>query len=236
VNLRAKRHYLRDLIEAKSKSLPPLIHEERALGFRGWHERGYLPHCDYPGLIQFVTFRLKDSMPETRRREWEHLLSIEEEQEKRAQFESYLDRGLGECHLRDRRVAAVVENALLHGHGESFELIAWCIMPNHVHALMHVWQKPLAKILQSWKSYSAGEANEILNRNGVFWEPEYWDTFMRDEEQKRKAIRYIENNPVKANLCREPNEWPFSSARLRDELRQLKIIATRRAGALRSDA
>ena len=42
----------------------------RALGFFGWHERGYLPHCDFPGLVEFVTFRLADSMPTSRRGEW----------------------------------------------------------------------------------------------------------------------------------------------------------------------
>ena len=46
---------------------------------------------------------------------------------------------------------------------------------------------------------------------------------MRDEEQERKAVRYIENNPVKARLCRVDKEWPFSSARFRDEFRRLLI-------------
>jgi hypothetical protein len=35
----------------------PLTDEERSLGFLGWHERGYLPPCDIPGLVQFVTLR-----------------------------------------------------------------------------------------------------------------------------------------------------------------------------------
>jgi hypothetical protein len=55
------------------------------------------------------------------------------------------------------------------------------------------------------------------------WQREYWDTFMRSEEQERTAIRYIEGNPVKAGLCRVAEEWMFSSARLRDEHRQLKL-------------
>jgi hypothetical protein len=49
------------------------------------------------------------------------------------------------------------------------------------------------------------------------WQREYWDTFMRNEEQERKAIQYIENNPVKAKLCRAAKEWLFSSARFRDD-------------------
>jgi hypothetical protein len=40
---------------------------------------------------------------------------------------------------------------------------------------------------------------------------------MRDEDQQRTAIRYIENNPVKARYCAFGKDWAFSSARFRDE-------------------
>jgi len=53
------------------------------------------------------------------------------------------------------------------------------------------------------------------------WEREYWDTFMRDEEQEKTAVRYIESNPVKAKLCRTAEDWSFSSARFRDKYRRL---------------
>ena len=98
---RTKREYLRELVADKNRWSRPLTGEERALGFLGWHERGYLPHCDFPGLVQFVTFRLADSMPASRRGEWEHLLKIEDVREKRTKLEEYLDRGAGECWLRD---------------------------------------------------------------------------------------------------------------------------------------
>jgi len=221
---RTKRAYLRELVADKNRwSGLKLTDAERALGFLGWHERGYLPHCDYPGLVQLVTFRLVDSMPASRRDEWEHLLAIEDEREKRTKLEEYLDRGVGDCDLRDPRIASIAEGALLHGHEKLYELLAWCVMPNHVHVLVHVWRSPLAKMLQSWKSFSAGEANALLARCGKFWEPEYWDTYMRDADQGRKAIRYIENNPVKAKLCRTPEEWEFSSARFRDDYRRLVL-------------
>jgi hypothetical protein len=48
---------------------------------------------------------------------------------------------------------------------------------------------------------------------------------MRDEGQERKAVRYIEHNPVKAKLCRVYGQWPFSSARFRDEFGRLLIPA-----------
>jgi len=221
---KSKREHLRRLVAAKQRWSEPLSEADQTRGFRGWHERGYLPHCDKPGLIQFVTFRLADSMPSNRRGEWEHLLSIADESEKRRKFEEYLDRGLGDCHLCDPRVADFTGKALLYHHGKRFRLLAWVIMPNHVHALVEIWQVPVAKIVQNWKSIVAVEANKLLGGTGRFWQPDYWDRFMRDERQTCRAILYIENNPVKAKLCRVVEEWPHSSTRFRDlRSRELKL-------------
>ncbi len=242
-----KREYLRNLVAEKNRWNHPLADEEKVLGFLGWHERGYLPHCDFPGLVQFVTFRLADSMPVSCRGEWEHLLKIEDDREKRTKLEEYLDRGAGECHLRDLRTAKIVEDAMLHFHKERYELLAWCVMPNHIHVLVHVWQMPLWKLVAMWKKFVAAKTlakvrqerrspdrlvragdNTGPNRSSVlqsFWQREYWDTFMRDEAQEKKAVCYIENNPVKAKLCRMVEEWPFSSARFRDKFQRLIIPA-----------
>ena len=212
----SKREHLRRLVLGKQQWSEPLSEMDKTGGFLGWHERGYLPHFDKPGLTQFVTFRLWDSMPAARRGEWLHLLSVEDEREKRRQLEAYLDRGLGDCLLRDSRVATLVEMAISHHHRVRFQLLAWVVMPNHVHVLVEVWQTPLARLLQNWKSIVAVEANRLLGRAGRFWQPEYWDRFMRDREQLGKAVHYIESNPVKARLCHLPEEWPFSSARYRN--------------------
>ena len=133
VHSRSQREYLHDLVSAKNQAFRPLTEEENALGFLGWRERGYLPHCDYPGLVQLVTFRLADSMPASRRGEWEHLLSIEDNQEKRTKLEAYLDEGVGTCLLRYQRAAQIVEAAVLYEHGVTHDVLAWCVMPNHAH-------------------------------------------------------------------------------------------------------
>jgi REP element-mobilizing transposase RayT len=149
--------------------------------------------------------------------------------------------------LRDPRIAQITEDAMLHFHNQRYELLAWCVMPNHVHALVHVWQMPLWKVIQNWKIHVVTEMRRLhlLERRAPsrredqsssnsprrcsalqsFWQREYWDTFMRDEDQERKAVRYVENNPVKARLCRVDKEWPFSSARFRNEYQRLLIIA-----------
>jgi type I restriction enzyme R subunit/putative DNA methylase len=233
-----KREYLRELVAEKNRwSDRQLTDEESNLGFLGWHERGYLPHCDFSNLVQFVTIRLADSMPESRRGQWEHLLKIEDDREKRSKLEEYLDRGVGECHLRDSRIAQIAEEALLHFHNTRYELLAWCVMPNHVHVLVQVWQTPLWKMVQCWKRFVAIESerrsptrqvsenntNAPARRAALRWQREYWDTFMRDEAQENIAIRYIENNPVKAKLCGAKEQWPYSSARFRDEYARLVI-------------
>ena len=79
---------VRDLVESKRRWSSPLKTEAARQGFRGWNERGYLPHRDEPGLMQFVTFRLADSFPGSLRSEWEHLLMIEDDQQRRAELEA----------------------------------------------------------------------------------------------------------------------------------------------------
>lgn len=243
---RSKREHLLELVRARNQWCGrQLTDSERKLGFLGWHERGYLPHCDFPDLVQFVTFRLEDSMPAARRSEWEHLLAIEDQREKRTRLEEYLDRGIGACWLRDEIIARIAEEALVHFHNERYELLAWCVMPNHVHVLVDVQQTPLWRIVQGWKVRVAREARMLLRAERraparleschsshepsgcsalrSFWQREYWDAFMRGEQQERTAIRYIENNPVRAMLIRSAEEWPFSSARFRDVSRKLVV-------------
>jgi hypothetical protein len=86
----------------------------------------------------------------------------------------------------------------------------------------------MGAVVKSWKGSIAREANKRLRRNGTFWEREYWDTYMRDNEQLAKARRYIEQNPVTARLTREAKGWRWGSARFRDEYGRLALPETER--------
>jgi REP element-mobilizing transposase RayT len=181
---------------------------------RGWYSRGYVPHFDHPGLIQGITFRLADSLPAHARTSMVEELKNADNSTKRARIEAYLNAGYGACYLRDPRIARLVEDALLHFDGARYRLIAWVIMPNHVHVLVEMFEGySLDKIVHSWKSYSAKEANRILGRTGRFWFREYFDRYIRDERHFANAVRYIHHNPVNAGLVDTPEDWPFSSAR-----------------------
>ena len=214
---------LRDLVAAKRRWASPQKREDAMRGFRGWHERGYLPHRDEPGLTQFVTFRLADTFPEALRSEWEHLWQIEHEEQRHVELQAYLDKGRGECYLRQPAIARLVEDALRFFHPERYHLAAWVVMPNHVHVLFKVAEKPMSEIVGSWKKYTALKANHILQRHGSFWEPDYWDTFMRGADHESATRHYIETNPVGPGLVHDPTDWPWSSARLRDGFGDLKL-------------
>jgi len=187
----------------------------------GWYSRGYHPHLDERTLVQSVGFRLADSVPQHLLRRWR----AEQEQEegvldkvKAARLASrvsrFEDAGYGACYLRRPSIAALVEHALLHGDGDLYRLIEWCVMPNHVHVLVEPLRCPLADIVRTWKSSTARRANRILRRTGTFWMRDYYDRYIRDLRHFEAARRYIWLNPVKAGLCREAADWPWSSARL----------------------
>jgi len=149
-----------------------------------------------------------------------------------ALYDSWLDRGGDARWLADPRIAAVVRSNLYHHNGSKYHLLAYCIMSNHVHVLLQPvnagvqasrlhydvvgevedGKSPLAGIMHSLKSYTAHEANRILNRAGTFWQAESYDHWIRDEEELERVVAYIAGNPLKAGLVLRPEEWFFCSA------------------------
>lgn len=178
----------------------------------GWRSRGYVPHLDTPSLLQHVIFRLADSLPDRLRHEIETLPAAERAEA----FDKVLDGGHGDRALGVPEVASLTQNALLRFDTERYTLIAWCVMPSHVHALIET--RPghaLDNVVHSWKSFTAHAANRMLRRSGRFWAPEYFDRYMRDDAQLVVTRAYIEENPVKAGLCAEAADWGYSSASYR---------------------
>ena len=138
--------------------------------------------------------------------------------EERKRIEFWLDSGLGCCALKHREVGSYVQDSLLFGDPRRYRLIAWCVMPNHVHVLIDPLSS-VSRIVQGWKSYTgrwALKQNERLELSipdpDHFWMRDYWDRYIRNEEHLNNVIDYIHRNPVKAKLCRNPEDWAWSSA------------------------
>jgi REP element-mobilizing transposase RayT len=177
---------------------------------KGWHSRGYLPHFDSAETVQFVTFRLADSLPQAVRE------TIQHRKDDLHRINRELDTGYGECWLGRAEIASLVEDALLYFDEKRYRLLAWCLMPNHVHVVIEVIQDhSLSDIVRSWKSFTAHQATARLSRTGSFWHADYFDRYMRNEEHLAQTIGYVEQNPVKAGLVATASDWAWSSARLR---------------------
>ena len=183
-----------------------------------WYSRGYLPHCDGVSRQQFVTYRLADSLPRAVvLRLDQECLTNDEDPRRRARIDTFLDAGYGSCVLRRCDCAGIVEENLLHFDRVHYRLLAWVVMPNHVHVLIEPSADiELSDIVHSWKSYTATQINRLLlpaQPSGQLWQREYWDRFIRDEAHLRATIDYIHDNPVKAGLVSQADDWQFSSAR-----------------------
>ncbi len=190
---------------------------------KGWHSRGFLPHFDGGAIPQNVTIRLIDSFPSEKLDEWkdklEKLPVHERSKIQRSLIEDHLDKGAGEAWLSHSRIANMVQEALLHFNTERYNLHAWVVMPNHVHVLLTPSaQYNLSQIVFSWKSFTARTANKMLQRSGAFWQQDYFDRFIRNENHFYETISYIENNPVKAGLCAVRTDWEYTSANSREFL------------------
>jgi len=198
-------------------SSPATAGDAALAAHKGWRSRGYLPHCDAAQLIQHLVFGLADALP------------AGAAPTSAVHGDQLLDTGHGACLLRRPECAATIEEVLLHSDGERYRLLAWCVMPNHVHVIAEqVAGVPLSDVVQAWKSSSAHRINHLLARRGRLWRREYFDRFMRDNDHLSTSIAYVEDNPVKAKLAATAVDWPWSSARLRR-----RVVAGEDAGGPR---
>jgi putative transposase len=188
---------------------------------KGWHSRGYLPHLDSGDLHQAITFRLADALPRNVIDAWKRELVRQQHQTHsknthhlRRKIARYEDAGHGCCLLRNPSCASIVQNALLHFDGIRYRLLEWCVMPNHVHVLIHCPAgSNIGALVQSWKCFSSRCIKRLLPQNGSIWAHDYHDRYIRDQNHMTNIRNYIQQNPVAAGLCRSPEDWPWGSAR-----------------------
>ncbi len=179
--------------------------------------RGRLPHWELDEATYSLTFRLRDSLPRNIAaaliREREQSMRLTMNPSERAEvdrlfslkLDSYLDQGYGSCILRVDRNAQLVSDALRYFDRVRYELHAWCVMPNHVHAMLYLQHgADLEYVLHAWKSFTAHQIGQ-----GVIWQREYFDRIVRDAEDYWSTRSYVFNNPFKAGL----RNWKWVGAR-----------------------
>lgn len=120
-----------------------------------WHNRGYMPHYDAHGKYQMITYRLADSLPQ---KFLKHILdkySADETVKRRKEIELLIDKGYGSCLLKHPHCAEIVIENWKYFDQKKYDLIAYTVMPNHVHLLIKTYTFEIADLVKSWKSFTA---------------------------------------------------------------------------------
>jgi len=155
-----------------------------------------LPHISKSGLYQFVTFRTKDSTDE-------YILKLASQQNIKTkqlqyQIDKYLDNSKKGVYL-NADVLKLTKKYLLDLDKNMCEIVAFSIMPNHIHLIL-IQHNSLPKIMQKIKGSLGFMINKKLNKSGNFWQKDYFDKAIRDDEHFKVVLEYVKNNAYKAGL------------------------------------
>jgi len=207
------------------------------LDYALYHKR-FLPHIQPMGRPLFITIRSSDSIPKKYMEEYkrytemlkqaekqkpeDHDLKVNNNKKAFAYMDDIFHNNQGSINFtKHEAVAALITENLQSLHGVSCFISAYTIMPNHLHILLRPFErdgKPIsiAEIMKSFKGLTARQVNLILNRSGALWYREYYDHWLRSGREFVNVVEYIRQNPVKAGLVREPEEWKWTWLNLVD--------------------
>lgn len=201
-----------------------------------FHRRN-LPHLYIEGGTYFITFRLDGTIPIALINSWksdfeklsesldkediENLIKLQKRFFQK--FDNYLDDNPSAIQwLSQANIAKIVRDKLHELDGLHYQLLAYCIMPNHVHILFRHFMSehlplskrrakdtPLSETMQLIKGATARYCNIELGRSGTFWQQESYDHFVRNRKEEDNIIQYIVNNPIKANLIEVGTSYPY---------------------------
>ena len=174
-------------------------------------KRGKLPHWSQQNRVQFITFRLADSLPQSKLEElsslkqdwldthplpWDQDMVDEYERFVLTKVNKWLDAGFGSCVLSRPEIRKIIFDALIFYDGSRYRLWAFVVMPNHVHLLVSPMDGDnMNKIIGNIKRYTSININKAINSKGNLWQKEVFDRIVRSGEHFERIITYIKNNP-----------------------------------------
>jgi REP element-mobilizing transposase RayT len=205
--------------------------------------RRHLPHY-HPEYGKFhIVFRLEGSLPhevvqrlKQEREEGERYLSGETNLQKRHEllleyrkeyfekFDLLLDGAqTGPTWLAQDSIAQIVVDAMLKRDRNDYDLVAFTVMPNHVHLIIStedlgrgssrqriVAETSVERVCRLLKGATAYACSRALNRSGQFWQHESYDHLIRSDEELERTIWYVLSNPVKAGLVETWQQWRWN--------------------------
>lgn len=182
-------------------------------------ERRRLPHWEVSGGRYFVTINQAGNLPD-------HVKAYYRDAARQAReagsaavartvfrdIETWLDRGEARADLAHPPVARMLEEAIAYRQTQHlWNVLAYVIMPNHLHLFIEVGDGDLTTVLRRFKRWTGRQANTLLGRTGSFWHREWFDHWSRSATEDARIVHYIQQNPVRAGLVENYREWPYGS-------------------------
>lgn len=173
--------------------------------------RKNLPHWEQDGKIHYITFRLSDSLPQPvvdkylsdkerfvkeHPQPWDDDIKRQYSKLISNPVENFLDAGYGNCILKEPAIRQHLIDAINYYDADRFAVLAYVIMPNHVHMLaVPLNGYALDNTISSILRFSATGMNRLLGKKGRVWQTEPFDTIVRSHIQYVKCVEYIRHNP-----------------------------------------
>ena len=200
-----------------------------------WHPKGQMFFITFR-LANSLPIHIIQALNEESERERQHILSAfrgTQQQDELykldkkvfGRYDKWLDQCLEESPrwLAEEQVASIIAEELYALNGKRYRMVASCIMSNHCHIVIDTFgytfapnhngvtaPYPLADTLKLLKGRTARFCNQTLGRNGAFWHHESYDHVIRDQQEYERIVWYTINNPVKAGLAKNWDDWKFT--------------------------
>ena len=109
--------------------------------------------------------------------------------------------------LRDDIVSYICDAAI----GSTTQLLAFAVMPNHLHLIVRQGRDPLGWMVQRILQRTAMLVRRRCNHKDHVFGKRYWSGICEDPQYLRQIIVYTHLNPCRAGLCKHPDDYPWIS-------------------------
>ncbi|MBY0495918.1 MAG: transposase [Cyanobacteria bacterium] len=108
----------------------------------------------------------------------------------------------------------IVAQLLIFAEQFGFEVIAYCVMPDHIHVLLAGQRDDsfLLPFLKRYKQATGYNWKHERNHRSRLWQEGYYDRILRDHDPTEGVIRYILENPVRAGIIEDAREYALIGA------------------------
>ena len=113
--------------------------------------------------------------------------------------------------LYDEDRKRFIETLREKGKEKEFSVLAYCLMDNHVHLLIREGKDQINRVMKRIGVSYVYYFNKKYKRTGHLFQDRFKSEPINDERYMLAAARYIHNNPVKAKIVEEPDQYRWSS-------------------------